>query len=48
MDQNGVITYVNPAFEKIYGYTAAEAIGQTPRLIKSGLDGIEDAADAAI
>ena len=32
----GVIEYVNPAFEELYGYTAAEAIGQTPRILKSG------------
>lgn len=36
-DINGVITYANPAFEKIYGYPREEAIGQTPRLLKSGL-----------
>jgi PAS domain S-box-containing protein len=36
-DTSGIIQYVNPAFEKIYGYSAAEAIGQTPRIIKSGL-----------
>jgi PAS domain S-box-containing protein len=36
-DSQGVITYINPAFEKIYGYTARETIGQTPRLIKSGV-----------
>lgn len=35
-DKNGTITYVNPAFEKIFGYTKEEAIGNTPRLIKSG------------
>lgn len=34
---DGLIEYVNPAFEKTYGYSAAEAIGQTPRIIKSGL-----------
>ncbi|MCA9872569.1 MAG: GAF domain-containing protein [Anaerolineales bacterium] len=33
---DGTITYVNPAFEKIYGYSAEEAIGQTPRILKSG------------
>ncbi|MBZ5534625.1 MAG: PAS domain S-box protein [Acidobacteriia bacterium] len=33
---DGTITYVNPAFEKIYGFTSAEAIGKTPRIIKSG------------
>jgi two-component system cell cycle sensor histidine kinase/response regulator CckA len=35
-DAGGVIEYVNPAFEKITGYTRAEAIGQTPRVLKSG------------
>ena len=35
-DRNGVIAYVNPAFEKITGYNAQEAIGQTPRILKSG------------
>jgi sigma-B regulation protein RsbU (phosphoserine phosphatase) len=32
----GVIEYVNPAFEYTTGYTAEEALGQTPRLLKSG------------
>jgi PAS domain S-box-containing protein len=36
-DLDGVILYVNPAFERITGYSAAEAVGQTPRLLKSGL-----------
>lgn len=36
-DQNGTITYANPAFEKVYGYTSAEVIGKNPRIIKSGL-----------
>jgi two-component system, cell cycle sensor histidine kinase and response regulator CckA len=35
-DLSGVIQYVNPCFERITGYTAAEAIGQNPRLLKSG------------
>jgi PAS domain S-box-containing protein len=35
--RNGVIVYVNPAFERITGYSAAEALGQTPRLLKSGV-----------
>lgn len=34
---NGIITYVNPAFETIYGFGRAEAVGQTPRILKSGL-----------
>ncbi|NPU84070.1 MAG: PAS domain S-box protein [Syntrophaceae bacterium] len=36
-DPEGVIQYVNPAFEKITGYSRHEAIGQTPRLVKSGV-----------
>ncbi len=32
----GDIIYVNPAFEKITGYTKAEALGQNPRVLKSG------------
>jgi two-component system, cell cycle sensor histidine kinase and response regulator CckA len=35
-DLQGDITYVNPAFESISGYSRDEAIGQTPRLLKSG------------
>jgi PAS domain S-box-containing protein len=35
-DRAGVITYVNPAFEAVYGYPESEAIGKTPRLLKSG------------
>ena len=34
---DGIITYVNSAFEEIYGYSAQEAIGQTPRILKSGV-----------
>ncbi len=36
-DVQGVIQYVNPAFEKVYGYRRDEAVGQTPRLLKSGV-----------
>ena len=32
----GVIEYVNPKFTRLTGYTAAEAIGQNPRILKSG------------
>ncbi|MCF7838671.1 MAG: PAS domain S-box protein [Candidatus Marinimicrobia bacterium] len=35
-DAQGTIQYVNPVFEKVTGYTRAEVIGQTPRLLKSG------------
>ncbi len=35
-DVHGLIVYVNPAFEKATGYTSAEVMGQTPRILKSG------------
>src|SRR6185503_2924977 len=35
-DAQGTITYVNPAFESISGYSRAEVIGQNPRILKSG------------
>lgn len=35
-DVNGTIKYVNPAFEKITGYTADEILGRTPGILKSG------------
>lgn len=34
-DAQGTIQYVNPAFTRITGYTAEEAIGQNPRMLKS-------------
>jgi diguanylate cyclase (GGDEF)-like protein/PAS domain S-box-containing protein len=35
-DVNGIIEYVNAAFTKLTGYESSEAIGQSPRLLKSG------------
>jgi len=35
-DPNGTIEYVNPAFERITGYSSAEAVGRDPRILKSG------------
>jgi PAS domain S-box-containing protein len=35
-DRAGVITYVNPAFEATTGYSRSEAVGNTPRILKSG------------
>jgi PAS domain S-box-containing protein len=34
---NGTIEYVNAAFEKVTGFRAQEVIGQTPRILKSGV-----------
>ena len=35
-DVEGIIEYVNPKFTQLTGYTVDEAIGRTPRIIKSG------------
>jgi diguanylate cyclase (GGDEF)-like protein/PAS domain S-box-containing protein len=37
--RDGRIEYVNAAFERTTGFTSAEALGHTPRLLKSGLHG---------
>ncbi|MEX0788978.1 MAG: GAF domain-containing protein [Anaerolineales bacterium] len=34
-DSESLIQYVNPAWERLTGYDSAEAIGQTPRLLRS-------------
>jgi diguanylate cyclase (GGDEF)-like protein/PAS domain S-box-containing protein len=41
-DAHGTIEYVNPTFTETSGYTPQEAIGQNPRILKSGLvpDGV--------
>ncbi|MCL5966350.1 MAG: PAS domain S-box protein [Deltaproteobacteria bacterium] len=33
---DGTIRYVNPAFERVTGYTRDEAVGRNPRFLKSG------------
>jgi PAS domain S-box-containing protein len=33
------IEYVNPAFEEVTGYSSDEALGQNPRILKSGIHG---------
>jgi len=40
-DTDGVIQYVNPAFEATTGYSRDEALGKTPRILKSGLHDAE-------
>jgi PAS domain S-box-containing protein len=36
---DGEIQYVNPSFERMTGYTSAEALGETPHLLTSGEHG---------
>lgn len=36
-DMDGKLVYVNPAWSRTYGYSRDEAIGQSPRLLHSGL-----------
>ena len=35
-DTSGTIEYVNPKFTEVTGYTREEALGQNPRILKSG------------
>ena len=35
-DASGLISYVNPAFESITGFSRQDALGKTPRILKSG------------
>jgi PAS domain S-box-containing protein len=36
-DANGKIIYVNPAYERVSGYSKEELIGRNPNLLKSGM-----------
>ena len=37
-DPDGLITFINPSFTRLFGYSAAEVVGRaTPRILKSGL-----------
>lgn len=36
-DTQGGITYANPTFEKIYGFSQEEILGKTPRILESGV-----------
>lgn len=35
-DARGIIEYVNPKFTQLTGYTAEEAVGKSPKMLKSG------------
>ncbi len=35
-DRAGAITWINPAWSRLTGYTLAEVLGQNPRVLKSG------------
>lgn len=35
-DRDGMMVYVNPAFEKVSGYASADLIGKNPRILRSG------------
>lgn len=40
-DLSGLIQYVNPGFARTTGFSAAEVVGQTPRILKSGKHGAD-------
>ena len=35
-DPDGLMLYVNPAFERVSGYSSAEVLGRKPRMLRSG------------
>ncbi len=41
-DRNGMIEYVNPAFETVTGYGKEESLGKSPNIISSGLMEVDD------
>ncbi|MFA6570283.1 MAG: PAS domain S-box protein [Bacteroidota bacterium] len=42
-DKDGIITFINPEFTKLYGYEYEEVVGKaTPRILKSDLIGNEE------
>ena len=44
-DANGMMVYVNPAFEKVSGYSSAELFGKNPKILNSGKHSKEFWAD---
>ena len=47
-DLSGSVTYANPAFEKITGFTRAEVIGQNPRFLRQGASAPERLEELAL
>ncbi len=44
-DKEGIITFLNPEFSRVYGFSAEEVVGKvTPRILKSGLAPPEQAS----
>jgi two-component system cell cycle sensor histidine kinase/response regulator CckA len=44
-DVNGTFTYVNPEFQRVYGYEPSDVLGRaTPRILKGGTTALEDYA----
>ncbi|MFA6598113.1 MAG: PAS domain S-box protein [Ignavibacteriaceae bacterium] len=42
-DNEGIFTFINPAFTSIYGFTSDEIVGKvTPRILKGGLEEAND------
>ena len=46
-DSHGAIEYMNPAVERLTGFTSEEAFGQNPRLWQSGIPGLAISEDVA-
>jgi PAS domain S-box-containing protein len=40
-DPEGIIEFVNPAWERLNGYTSAEALGKSPSIVRSGYHELE-------
>jgi PAS domain S-box-containing protein len=47
-DLSGSVTYANPAFEKITGFTRADVIGQNPRFLRQGASAPERLEELAL
>jgi PAS domain S-box-containing protein len=36
-DRKGCLVYVNPSWQRVYGFSSVEAVGETPRILHSGV-----------